>query len=300
MIGKSTKGRGFYGAFRYVLEEGEAAQTKNAHIIGGNLMGRNAKELSSEVREVRRIRPEIKKPVWHVSLSFPPSETVNDALMQRAGDRFLDEMGLDRDRHQHVYVRHHDKEHQHVHLVVNRISDEGRVFDLHNDYARIKATTRKLEKELGLQITPERNENMKVELKQRIANVAKEHPQLSDFCQRLEAEQITPVFTIRRGRLSGLSYRYQGMAIRGSQLGKEYSFQGLQRHHGIDYQPQRDDDIIRSDYVKYRKPGKQAKQEIPPPERLQPETPRQEPREPVPKRADRERRQRSRSVDLER
>ena len=48
MIGKSHVGKGFYGCYRYVL--GEAEPDKRAHVIGGNMAGRNARELSSEVR----------------------------------------------------------------------------------------------------------------------------------------------------------------------------------------------------------------------------------------------------------
>jgi hypothetical protein len=249
MIGQSFKGKGFYGTYRYVLEEGDPNPQKAAHIIGGNMAGRSAKELSSEVRPSRQLRPDIRKPVWHISLSFRPGETVNDAVMQQASDRFLDEMGLERDQHQHLYVRHHDKDHQHVHLVVNRVADDGSVFHLHHDYRRVKQTTRKLEKELGLQPTREHRQEY---LKDRISETAKEHPQLHDFCQQLAQQGIRPEFTIRRGKLSGLSYRYQGNRVRGSRLGKAYSFQGLQRHQGIDYQPERDDPTVREHYVKQR------------------------------------------------
>ena len=265
MIGKSFKGKGFYGTYRYVLEEGDPNPQKAAHIIGGNMAGRSAKELSSEVRPSRQLRPDIHKPMWHVSLSFRPGETVNDAVMQQASDRFLDEMGLERDRHQHLYVRHHDKDHQHVHLVVNRVADDGSVFHLHHDYRRVKQTTRKLEKELGLQPTREHRQEY---LKDRISETAKEHPQLHDFCQQLAQQGIRPEFTIRRGKLSGLSYRYQGNRVRGSRLGKAYSFQGLQRHQGIDYQPERDDPIVKGTYLNQW--------------RQRPETPAPSPREPEP------------------
>ncbi|MEO0373973.1 MAG: relaxase/mobilization nuclease domain-containing protein [Cyanobacteria bacterium P01_A01_bin.17] len=252
MIGKSSKGRGFYGTFRYVLEEGQAEKDKDAHIIGGNMMGSDARELSKEAGEIRRIKPEIKQPVWHVSLSFPPGEMLTDAQMQQASDRFLAEMGLPLDRHQHLYVRHHDTEHAHVHLVVNRISDEGKVFDLHNDYYRIQSATRKLEQELGLQVTPERGANHADHLREHITETAQQYPHLNDFCAHLTASGITPVFTIRRGKLSGLSYRYERSETRGSKLGNAYSFQGLQRHLGIHYDPARDDPWIRPRYVKQR------------------------------------------------
>jgi hypothetical protein len=251
MIGKSFKGNGFYGTYRYLLETGEPSPQKHAHIIGGNMAGRTAQELSSEVRPSRQLRPDIRKPMWHVSLSFRPGETVTDALMQQASDRFLDEMGLERDQHQHLYIRHHDRPHPHVHLVVNRIRDDGQVHHLHHDYRRIQHTTRKLEQELGLQPT---HPHRQTHLKTHIDRTAQRHPTLSAFCHQLQQHGIHPQFTQRRGQLSGLSYHYQGQRIRGSRLGKAYSFQGLQRHHGIDYQPQRDDPHLHPTYLEPPKP----------------------------------------------
>ena len=255
MIGRSFKGKGFYGVFRYVLEEDEPMPTKEAHIIGGNLAGRNAKELSSEVRPYRRMRPDITQPpVWHVPLSFHPDEHLNDAQMQTACDRFLDEMGLDRGHYQHLYVRHHDKAHEHVHVVVNRVSDEGKFFDLHRDRPRVKAATRKLEKELGLRITYEKDEVFREALRQQIAEVAQAHLQLTEFSEHLEAQGITPRFAYREGQLHGITYRCDGIEIQGSTLGNEYSFPGLQRHQGIDYQPERDDPVVKAHYVQRGQP----------------------------------------------
>ncbi|MEL6353718.1 MAG: relaxase/mobilization nuclease domain-containing protein [Cyanobacteria bacterium J06627_28] len=252
MIGKTSRGKGFYGTYRYLLREGDRDRREQAHIIGGNMTGWNAKELSREVRPIRRIKPHIKQPVWHVSLSFHPEEQLNDDQLQTISDRFLDDMGVDRRRHQHLYVRHEECEHGHVHLVVNRIADDGQVFDVHNDHYRTKATTRKLEQELGLRptIEPGKDPAFRDVLQSHIDAILQPDLPLSEFCQQLDSQGITTIFTIRRGKLSGLSYHYQGSEVRGYKLGKSYSFPGLQREHGIDYQSERDDAIVRPEYVR--------------------------------------------------
>ncbi|MEO0538265.1 MAG: relaxase/mobilization nuclease domain-containing protein [Cyanobacteria bacterium P01_A01_bin.123] len=247
MIGKSHVGRGFYGCFRYVL--GEDEPTKAAHIIGGNMAGNSARELSSEVKLYRQMRPEIEQPVWHVPLAFHPDERLNDAQMQEACTHFLKVFGVDLDHHQHLIVRHHDEPQGHAHVIVNRISDQGKLLDLHRDWPRVKVATRRVEKDLGLRLTVEQGEADKEILRARIAQTAQDHPQLDCFCQSLEVQGIIPRFAYRRGQLHGIVYRYSGMEINGSKLGRDYSFQGLQNHHGIVYQADRDDPLIRRRYV---------------------------------------------------
>lgn len=253
MIGKSIVGRAFYGVFRYTLDEGEPEedQEKDAHIIGGNMAGRDAKELSSEVRLYRQRRSDIDKPVWHVTIAFHPDEHLNDAEMQQACIHFLDKMGLDRNHHQYVIIRHHDQAHDHAHIIVNRISDEGKLFDLHRDRPRVKAATRQTEWDLDLRITVEKDEQFRADLRQMIDQVAERNRTLSTFALGLENQGITPRFVYRDGQLHGICYKRQGTEVTGSKLGREYSLPGLQKHQGIDYQAERDGPFIKGRYVEH-------------------------------------------------
>ena len=258
MIGKSHVGKGFYGCYRYVL--GEAEPDKRAHVIGGNMAGRNARELSSEVRLHRQRRPDIAKPVWHVPISFHPDEPLTDARMQQACDHFLAAFGVDRDHHQYLIVRHHDQAHHHAHIVVNRISDHGKLLDLHRDRPRVKAATRQTEQVLGLRKTVEKTERFKDALRQTIGQTAQASPALPEFIQRLEAQGIHPRFAYRGGRVHGIVYHAEGSEINGSKLGRDYSFPGLQRYLGVEYQTARDEGLIQSNYIERHAP--QASEDV--------------------------------------
>lgn len=247
MIGKSHVGGGFYGCFRYVM--GEDEPEKDAHVIGGNLAGRDAKELSCEVRLARQRRSDIEQPVWHVPVAFHPDEHLSDAQMQQACTHFLDTFGVDRQAHQYLIVRHHDTAHGHAHIVVNRISNQGKLLDLHRDWPRVKGATRQVEQELGLRITVEKDEPFREQMRATIERTASSHPRLDHFCGALEAQGITPRLAYRGGVLHGITYRAQGTEVRGSKLGKAYSFPGLQRHLGVEYRPERDEPVIKASYV---------------------------------------------------
>jgi hypothetical protein len=43
----------------------------------------------------------------------------------------------------------------------------------------------------------------------------------------------------------GISYAAAGRAFRGRDLGSRYSFEGLHQYAGVDYQPERDDPLLR-------------------------------------------------------
>ena len=70
MIAKITRGGGFRGAARYVLDERHGLDPEHQpEIIGGNMAGRTSAELTREFGAVRQQRPDIRKPVEHVAVS---------------------------------------------------------------------------------------------------------------------------------------------------------------------------------------------------------------------------------------
>ena len=143
MIGKSTTGNDFYGCVRYALDEEKGL--KQAHIIGGNTIGSSAAELSAEFAQNQRAKPYIKNPVWHIALSSPMHEQLNDAQWQQVAIAYLDIMGCDLNNHQYVVIRHHDEPQGHVHIVANRIGEDGSVHHLRWDRLKTIQATRALE-----------------------------------------------------------------------------------------------------------------------------------------------------------
>lgn len=118
MIPNVVKGSSFRGLLNYLL-----VGRKNAAIIGGNMVGRNALELTREFGISRRLRPKPKMPVMHHTLSFADNEDPGDAIIALAAERYIQRMGLE--GHQWVAVTHRDKAHTHVHLAISRIGFGG-------------------------------------------------------------------------------------------------------------------------------------------------------------------------------
>ena len=76
------RGAGFRGVLSYALGKGAAAA-----IVGGSMSGRTVAELSREFGVSRARRPEIRRAVWHGTLSLPPGERAG--MGQKARDRMM-------------------------------------------------------------------------------------------------------------------------------------------------------------------------------------------------------------------
>ena len=71
-----SRGSGFGGLAKYGMTN--ASGEVEGRIIGGNMSGTTAEELTKEFGLSRKVRPDIKKPVWHNSLRSPKDEKLTD------------------------------------------------------------------------------------------------------------------------------------------------------------------------------------------------------------------------------
>lgn len=237
MIGKSTTGNDFYGCVRYALDE--KSGLKQAHIIGGNTIGSSAAELSAEFAQNQRAKPYIKNPVWHIALSSPMHEQLNDAQWQLVAIAYLDCMGLDRRNHQYVVIRHHDEPQGHVHIVANRIGEDGSVHHLRWDRLKTIQATRALEEKFDFLLTKP-GESFRQQVRSLIDEASLDQPSLLTFCQRLEQWGVVPELYQRQRKITGIAYLYRNQRMTGSVLGKSYSLPGLQKVQQVCYQPEKD------------------------------------------------------------
>jgi hypothetical protein len=253
MIAKAVKGKGFRGALEYDLSK------EQGRVIDTNMEGAGPRELAREFGAIRKLRPNLGRAVLHVSLSAAPGEHLSDHQWREIGQRYLHGMGLD--ANQYLITRHLDTEHEHVHLLVNRVRFDGEVTSDSHDYRRQEILMRAIERDYSLQpvrpsIEAERHAATKGEIEQglrtRTASTRQRLQQLcdaaattcrtySDYAERLEATgvELVPVTQLDGAKLSGLSYRLDGVMMKGSDLGKGYSPAGLAKR-GISYEKNRD------------------------------------------------------------
>lgn len=247
MIGKQVKGKGFRGALDYVLNPAKGS------LIGGNMDGLTPRELAKEFAESRKLNPHLKRPVYHVSLSLSPGESLNDYEWNQVAGRYLERMGFKFS--QYMVARHRDKEHDHVHIIASRIGLDGRTVSDSQDYKRSEEAIRVIEREYGLaEVISSRNverrglttgelrlalktqqPSIRMRLQEIIDQEARHSLTMSSFVVNLEKRGVKAIPNMAgNGKVSGISFILAGEQMKGSDLGRGYTFAGLQKR-GILY-----------------------------------------------------------------
>jgi hypothetical protein len=122
-------------------------------VLATNLAGTSPREWAAEIGAFRRLRPTLRKAVFHASLSLAPEDRIlSDTEFTELSRRFLNGMGFEESAF--LVVRHHDTDHQHVHLVASRVDVHGKPVSDASDRHRARALAQKLEAEFGLRQLP--------------------------------------------------------------------------------------------------------------------------------------------------
>jgi len=147
MIAKIVQGCGFKGVINYVLDKDKA------RLLYAN--GVRLKDKESIVRSFitqSKANPNVTKPVAHISLDFSvqDKERLTDKAMVGIALEYLEKMGYKNT--QFIIARHHDTKHPHIHLVINRIDNDGKRISDKNEKFRSTKVCMELTKKYGLYI----------------------------------------------------------------------------------------------------------------------------------------------------
>ena len=119
-MAKIVQGTSFGGVINYVLNREEAT------VIATKGIRNTDKDAMINSFEIQAKLNSITKPVAHISLNFSDqdSENLTDKIMVDMAQEYLKQMGYGNT--QVLMVRHHDRAHPHVHLIINRIDFNGK------------------------------------------------------------------------------------------------------------------------------------------------------------------------------
>lgn len=92
--------------------------------------------------------PRVEKPTVHLSLAFHPTEQLNNDLLRRISQEFLDEAGYG--KQPYLLYQHHDTAHPHVHIVTVCVDRKGQKISDTFIRNRMNTIRQQLEKKFGL------------------------------------------------------------------------------------------------------------------------------------------------------
>lgn len=84
----------------------------------------NLEKMAERMQRIADSNRRVEKPVWHQAFSFPVGEKVNNETMAEICQLFSQRFGME--NNQIVAFRHADKDHNHFHIIANRISLDGK------------------------------------------------------------------------------------------------------------------------------------------------------------------------------
>ena len=246
MIGKCKAIAHGSAALDYIFREGKLGKTLLFH----NLCGTTPKEIYEEMKMVNDYNTRCRNKFLRIEIGIAPKDEprLNLTSVRNLASNFAGRMGLA--DHQLVAVTHKDTDNMHIHIIANRISLYGKVYDttfVSNKAARV---AEELSRKYGMTIAKEvkaKRQHQKAK-----ANPTREQTkqQIQKICYALlEKYKGTSItghsmflydlnksgITIERlknkqGKVYGLKFSYCGQTFKASEIGREFGYHSLQKN----------------------------------------------------------------------
>lgn len=232
MMAKITKGSAFAGAVKYIFDSEKQTELLTAE--GVRL--KNVESVAQSFEAQRQLNTRVTRPVGHISLDFSAQdrEQLDNSAMVAIAREYMERMGI-RDT-QFIIGRHHDREHPHIHLLYNRVDNNGRTISDQHDRPRSTKICRELTEKHGLYISSGK-ENVKRQrlrepdtTKYRIYDSLMLHvPQSgswSELQNRLRAEGIEIGFKTKGSttQVEGVRFTMNNLSFNGSKVDRQFSY----------------------------------------------------------------------------
>lgn len=147
MIAQINTGEGFGGLVSYandILKKDTVVIASEGVSLSSNAV------ITACFKAQAKSRPRVKNFVGHISLSFSPDDydKLDDEKIAKIAKEYMRRMGIKNT--QYVIFRHHDQPHPHIHIVYNRVNNEGRCIKGDTSYTKSAAITKALTRGYGL------------------------------------------------------------------------------------------------------------------------------------------------------
>lgn len=214
-----------------------------AELIDSNMLSQNARNLAKEFGMIRSLKPNLSKVVYHASLSINPQEQLSNEQFMEIAKEYLHEMGFENS--QYAIYRHYDREHPHIHIIANRVDMDGKVVSDKWDYKRSENIVRQIEQKHGLiQVASSSNvlesslskgqvelfrRTQTIPVKKQIQLILKDAISTAGSINELlhELNQHGVEMKLHKNQneqVFGASFELEGICLKGSSLGRGYSW----------------------------------------------------------------------------
>ena len=246
MIGKCKAIAHGSTALDYIFREGKLGYRLAFH----NLCSREPKTIYEEMKVVNDYNSRCRNKFLRIEIGIAPQDEKKLPVseLMRIAHLFAKRMRLD--NHQWVAVTHKDTDNRHIHIVANRISLFGEVYDTTFVSNRAARVAEEISREKGLTIAKE----IKAERKYQKAKVSQTREQAKKVVQQicyslLDKYRDTGItghsmflyelnknniaierMKNKQGMVYGLKFSYCGQTFKASEIGREFGYHSLQKN----------------------------------------------------------------------
>ena len=246
MIAKIVKGASFRGCVQYVTGKDEAKILASDGVLLGSVGN-----MADSFEYQRGLNPRCSKPVGHIALSLKSEdkEKLTDEMMAKIAREYMELMGI-KDT-QFILVRHHNTANPHCHLVYNRVDNNGRIISDKFERKRSEKIVKHLKDKYGLtysdgkgQTRTERlhyTERTKFEIQNAVKTALQASRTWRQFTDNLKRQGVEVEFKRRRSSgdvIEGITFIKDGVRLKGSQIGRQYTYARLNEKLSWDEQRQ--------------------------------------------------------------
>ena len=249
MIGKCKAIAHGSTALDYIFREGKLGH----HLVSNHLYGTTPKEIYEEMKMVSDYNKRCRNKFLRIEIGIAPKDEKRLPVSELMGiaHLFAKRMGLD--NHQWVAVTHKDTDNRHIHIIANRISLCGEVYDTTFVSNRAARVAEDISREKGLTIAKEVKAERKYQKSK--ANPTREEAkkELQRICYTLlDKYKCTGItghsmflyelnkngITIehmknKQGKVYGLKFSYEGQSFKASEIGREFGYHSLQKNFKV-------------------------------------------------------------------
>ena len=249
MIGKCKAIAHGSTALDYIFREGKLGSRLAFH----NLCSRDPKTIYEEMKVVSDYNTRCRNKFLRIEIGIAPQDEKKLPVseLMRISHLFAKRMGLD--KHQWVAVTHKDTDNRHIHIIANRISLCGEVYDTTFVSNRAARVAEEISREKNLTIAKE----VKAERKHQKAKASQTREQAKKVVQQIcyslldkykgtgitghsmflyelnKKGIIIERMKNKQGNVYGLKFSYCGQTFKASGIGREFGYRSLKKNFEV-------------------------------------------------------------------
>ncbi|AFL85810.1 relaxase/mobilization nuclease [Belliella baltica DSM 15883] len=236
MIAKVITGKSFGGCVRYLLE-----REKSFVLDSAGVRDYSIKAIIADLNTQRKMRPQLGNAVGHTVLSWSNEDGDKLTLekMAQHAREYMEKMGIKNT--QYVTVLHSDKKHPHLHIVYNRVDNEGKTIGNYNHWHKSRKICREITERYGYHLGKGKakvnrqalrgNDKLRYAIHDSLKSVMAKATTWKQVETMLARQGIGMHYKYRSGtnEVQGISFEKDGVKFKGSAIDRKFSFAGMEK-----------------------------------------------------------------------